>query len=374
MEKQKKLIIFHPLIAPYRLDLFNDMATKWNASIYLVYRRYWRFKNYDRDIRSKFKFTPQYIYPEGKEKGAGHFSFRYWKIIHKENPDYILVWEFGTMTLLAILYKYLFANKIKIITFCDDSPAMLSLCTFKHKIARNILSKFVDNIILASPITVEWFNKKFNKGIYFPIIRNDEIARKYLYDEKINEYSSILANELSLKQKNIFLFVGRLDPEKNVTTLLHAFFKISNSEKDILLIVGNGSKEEEYKNFIKYNNIKNILLLGRKEGKELIAIYNLADIFILPSFYDPFGAVTNEALLYGCFSIISNKAGSSCLIENDQNGFLFSPNAEDELCKLLINSKNKIKRTQNYLPKPNLMLDSYKNLFNKLTIKLFNEK
>ena len=374
MEKQKKLIIFHPLIAPYRLDLFNDMATKWNASIYLVYRRYWRFKNYDRDIRSKFKFTPQYIYPEGKEKGAGHFSFRYWKIIHKENPDYILVWEFGTMTLLAILYKYLFANKIKIITFCDDSPAMLSLCTFKHKIARNILSKFVDNIILASPITVEWFNKKFNKGIYFPIIRNDEIARKYLYDEKINEYSSILANELSLKQKNIFLFVGRLDPEKNVTTLLHAFFKISNSEKDILLIVGNGSKEEEYKNFIKYNNIKNILLLGRKEGKELIAIYNLADIFILPSFYEPFGAVTNEALLYGCFSIISNKAGSSCLIENDQNGFLFSPNAEDELCKLLINSKNKIKRTQNYLPKPNLMLDSYKNLFNKLTIKLFNEK
>lgn len=374
MNIQKKLLIFHPLIAPYRLDLFNDMALKWNASIYLIYRKYWRFKNYDEDIRSKFKFTPQYIYPDGKEKGAGHFSFRYWKIIHKEDPDCILVWEFGTMTLLTILYKYLFAKKFQIITFCDDSPAMLSQCTFKHKIARNILSKFIDNIILASPVTLEWFNKEFNKGVYFPIIRDDKIARKELDEEKINEYSTFLANKLSLKQKNIFLFVGRLDPEKNVATLLNAFSKISNSEKDALLIVGNGSKEQEYKNFIQHNNIKNILLLGRKEGKELIAIYNLADIFILPSFYEPFGAVTNEALLYGCFTIVSNKAGSSCLIKNNQNGFIFSPYSEDELCKLLINSKNKIKHTQNYQPKPNLMLDSYKNLFNKLTISLFYEK
>lgn len=373
-DKHKKLLVFHPLIAPYRLDLFNDIATRWNASIYLVYRRYWRFKNYDKDVRSKFKFEPRYIYPEGKEKSSGHFSLRYWKIIRKENPDYVFVWEFGTITLLTILYKYFFVKNFKIITFCDDSPAMLSQCTFKHRIARNFLSKFVDNAILASSLTVKWFNEKFNKGVYFPIIKDDGIARKYLYDENINEDSSLLAEKLSIRQKNIFLFVGRLDAEKNVMTLIRAFSRMYNKEEDVLLIVGTGSKEQEYKSFVQQNNIKNILLLGRKEGRELISIYNLADIFILPSSYEPFGAVTNEALVYGCFTIVSNKAGSNCLIENGKNGFVFSPNSEDELCWLLIQAKDKIRHTQNYLPKPNLMLETYKDLFNKLTITLFNEK
>lgn len=374
IDNRKKILVFHPLIAPYRLDLFNDMATKWNASIYLVYRKYWRFKNYDKDIRSRFKFEPKYIYSEGNEKGSGHFSFHYWKIIHKENPHCVIVWEFGTITFLTILYKFLFAKKFKIITFCDDSPAMLSHCSFKHKLARNLLSKFVDNMILASTLTVKWFNEKYGKGVYFPIIINDEIARKYLYDKNINVDSSLLADKLSIKHKNIFLFVGRLDPEKNVMTLIHAFSKMFNNEEDVLLIVGNGSKEQEYKDYIQQNNIKNILLLGRKEGRELIAIYNLSDIFILPSLYEPFGAVTNEALVYGCFAVVSNKAGSNCLIKNGINGFVFSPDSENELCMLLRQAKEKIKHTQNYLPKPNLMQETYKDFFDKLTKSLFNEK
>ena len=354
-----KVIVFHPLIAPYRLDLFNDMATQWNASIYLVFRKYWRFKNYDRDIRSKFKFTPHYIYTEKKEKRTEYSPLPYWKILHREKPNYVFVSEFGPSTIF--------------ITFCDDSQDMIVHTTYKHKIARRVLSIFMDNIILSSPIVANWFKENFKKGVFFPIIRDDEIARANLYKSHINEYSKSLANQISANGKNIFLFVGRLAPEKNIKTLINAFQKTAEKE-DLLLIVGNGSLEKEFRKYILSENIKNILLLGRREGNELAAIYNIADIFILPSLHECFGAVTNEALIYGCFSIISNKAGSSCLIKEGENGFTFTPESEEELCEAIIKSKHKIKHTNNYQPKPILMKASYKELFNNLTQKIFNEK
>ena len=56
---------------------------------------------------------------------------------------------------------------------------------------------------------------------------------------------------------------------------------------------------------------------------------------MLPSHLEPFGAVTNEALLAGCYALVSNKAGSSCLIEDGVNGFTFSPKDEKRLSSLM---------------------------------------
>lgn len=368
---KNKIVVFHPLIAPYRLDLFNDIATKWGASIYLVYRKYWRFQNYDKEVSSRFKFVPNYIYRETNEnKGAGGISLQYWRILHKENPDYVFVWEFGTITILTILYKLIFFRKYKIITFCDDSGDMLQNARFRHKVARTIIANFLNNVVVSSPEVQSWFRRRYNLGIFFPIIRDDKIARSRLESDVVLRYSEKVSRDLSIVNKNIFLFVGRLDPEKNVGELIKVFQDVSE-ENDLLLIVGSGTKESEYAQYVKRNNITNIFFLGRKEGDELIAIYNLADVFILPSLYEPFGAVTNEALIFGCFSIISDKAGSRCLIENGVNGFIFSPNSKTELGQAIIMSRNKIKDKVKQFPKPNLMKVTYREFFNKLTKEVF---
>lgn len=46
---------------------------------------------------------------------------------------------------------------------------------------------------------------------------------------------------------------------------------------------------------------------------------------MLLSFQEAFGAVVNEALLAGCKCIVSEKAGSQCLVENDKNGYVVNP-------------------------------------------------
>lgn len=67
------------------------------------------------------------------------------------------------------------------------------------------------------------------------------------------------------------------------------------------------------------------------EGEELFAWYDVADVHILASCQEAFGAVTNEALIAGCFSVVSKKAGSQCLIKDGVNGFNVDPDSIEDI-------------------------------------------
>jgi glycosyltransferase involved in cell wall biosynthesis len=43
----------------------------------------------------------------------------------------------------------------------------------------------------------------------------------------------------------------------------------------------------------------------------LPAVYRAADVFVLPSVYEPFGVVVNEAMLCGCAVIVSDRVGAA---------------------------------------------------------------
>ena len=64
---------------------------------------------------------------------------------------------------------------------------------------------------------------------------------------------------------------------------------------------------------------------------KLIVWYNIATALVLASYQEAFGAVTNEALLAGCYVLVSKKAGSACLVEPGVNGYTFNPMNEEEL-------------------------------------------
>ena len=117
------------------------------------------------------------------------------------------------------------------------------------------------------------------------------------------------------------MYVGRLVEFKNLARVLDAFSR-SNSNA-VMIIVGDGPEKKDLEERARKIN-KEIIFTGRFEGDELYAWYNLANVFILASYKEPFGAVANEALLAGCRVVVSNKAGSSCLV-NESNGEVFEP-------------------------------------------------
>lgn len=334
---KKKLLVFHPIIAPYRIDLFNTLSKSYEMKFCMFHRNMIDQKFDYNKISEQFMFTPVIL---DKFYNLPFLKIRKHIIstIKEFNPDIILVPECGYVTIIVTLYKKLFNKQYKVISIIDDSYDMLinnNQFSKKHEWSEKILIPLLDNIINVEPRVVSFFQKKYKKGIYFPIIQDEQKIRN-IYKEVL-PISEKYINQYQLKGKKVLLFVGRLVNVKNIDFAINSFIQASLKDT-CLVIIGNGTEENRLKQLA--SNNENIIFTGRLEGEALYAWYNIAEIFILPSRLEPFGAVTNEALIGGCFSLISNKAGSSCLIEEGSNGYTFNPYNEKEFINILQKSIN----------------------------------
>ncbi|MDR0799683.1 MAG: glycosyltransferase, partial [Dysgonamonadaceae bacterium] len=130
------------------------------------------------------------------------------------------------------------------------------------------------------------------------------------------------------------LFIGSLDYRKNILSLVDACLSISNDKPFILNIIGNGPLECELKDKIKNSNTINYL--GTVPNTEIFPYISQSDALILPSIFDGWGAVVNEALMCGTPVITSNNCGASVLLDNKERGYVFSVK-KNNLQEVIIN-------------------------------------
>lgn len=324
-----RLLIFHRVIAPYRIDFFNDLSKAFETRVCLQYKNLLNQKfDYDR-IAAQFEFTPIYLKELFRLKSTV-FSKGYWKLLNDFQPDMVLVSEFGLDCILTLLHKRIWHKRYKIVSICDDSYNMVAdnndFSTLHRKLRQWITPK-LDELVLVEPQVTAWYQEKYRKGFCFPIIKDDLVARKEYY--RLLSKSHATAQQFHLIGKRVFLFVGRLVALKNVETIIKAFSSLHDSEA-VLVIIGDGTERERLVQIAKDIKEK-VIFTGRLEGDALYQWYNIANVFVLASYQESFGAVTNEALLAGCKCLISCKAGSQCLIENGKNGYTFQPMDISEL-------------------------------------------
>lgn len=329
----KKLLIFHPTIAPYRIDFFNDLYRAFETKVCL---QYWNLRDQTFDyekIYAQFAFKPYYL-KEVLKLGGRSVWGGIWKHLNEFNPDVVLVSEYGITALMVLLHRFLKRKNYKVISICDDSYNMLAEkneFSMLHRMARRLVVPGLDDLVLVEPKAAEWYQEHYGKGFCFPIIKKEEKARvEYL---QALELSKQLRKVHDLESKKVFLFVGRLVKIKNVDTAIRAFACLDQG-KNAFVVVGDGPERKKWESLAQQLKA-NVLFTGRKEGDELNAWYDIAEVFVLPSYLEPFGAVTNEALLAGCYALVSYKAGSSYLIKNGVNGFTFSPKEMEQLTLLM---------------------------------------
>lgn len=365
---RKKLLVFHPTIAPYRIDFFNDLCANFDTKICLRYENLRDQKFNYTLISNQFSFKPYYLNMVF-EKGGFFYSKDYWNILDQFQPDIVVVEEFNLSAVLVLLHKKIKRKKYKIVSICDDSYNMVAEhndFSKIHRIARKFITPLIDDLILVEPKVVNWYQKKYRKGFWFPIIK-DEFKARLAY-KRVLDGAYRVFQEFKEVPENVYLFVGRLVAIKNVHTIIESFSAL-DQKKNLLVVVGDGDEYTSLSEFASKLNL-NVFFAGRLEGDELYKWYCLADFFVLASIQEAFGAVTNEALLAGCVCLISEKAGSSCLIEEGLNGYTFNPLNSDELTvkmKKVITMKQKRKNTEIL---PNKMKYSYKELMEKLINRL----
>lgn len=135
------------------------------------------------------------------------------------------------------------------------------------------------------------------------------------------------------KRKNEFLFIGRLEEQKNLFNLIKAVAKIDMR----LIIYGDGSLKKSLKKYALRLKI-NVVFKNRIANKRLPDIYNQYKYFILPSLYEGNPKTLLEAMSCGCICIGTNVNGIKEIIKPGYNGILIkgtnSTNIYDKLTEI----------------------------------------
>lgn len=130
-------------------------------------------------------------------------------------------------------------------------------------------------------------------------------------------------NELiSKKKQRQILYVGRFSDEKNIKSLIKVFQKINRQQsiKWKLILVGSGNLQNDM------TDLSDIEIYPFKKANELKILAQNADIFCLPSIYEPWGVVVHEFAAFGKALLLSTKCGSrQTFLIDGFNGYSFNP-------------------------------------------------
>ena len=127
--------------------------------------------------------------------------------------------------------------------------------------------------------------------------------------------------------KKIALYVGRVDPEKQVGLVLEAFCEAYNSIPDtILVIVGDGVDKPRLESRVdKLGLDGRVKFLGRVTPPDLYELYKVGDVFVTASEIETQGIVLIEAAATGLPLIAVNAGAVGEICVDGKNGFLCAP-------------------------------------------------
>ena len=143
------------------------------------------------------------------------------------------------------------------------------------------------------------------------------------YPPRVDEQSSLRVEAGNLKPRTYLLYVGAIQPRKNLSVLIEAFEKIKKEKPDFKLVLA-GQKawlwEDVIRRIADSPHKKDIIITGTISFAERNALYHNAAVFVFPSLYEGFGIPILEAFASGVPVVC---ARNSSLVEVGGNAALF---------------------------------------------------
>jgi len=135
-----------------------------------------------------------------------------------------------------------------------------------------------------------------------------------------------LREEYDLPEK-FLLYVGNIEPRKNLATLLRALGTFTDDDRPPLVIVGQKHLDDRAfaRAYCQCSFVDDVTFTGYVETDDLLLLYNLATVFVYPSLYEGFGLPALEALQSGVAVVTSNHSslpevvGEAALTANPEN-------------------------------------------------------
>ncbi|MCK8828049.1 glycosyltransferase family 4 protein [Natroniella acetigena] len=166
-----------------------------------------------------------------------------------------------------------------------------------------------------------------------------KVIRNGVKEENFSaQYDGNFRTNFAHPEENIVFFIGRLVQEKGVQVLLEAVPQILKySPQTKFIIAGNGPKEDDLKSQARRLGIaQHVYFTGYAREKLRNSLYQIADVAVFPSLYEPFGIVALEAMITKTPLVGSDVGGLGEIIEHRRNGLKTYPDDSKSLASNIL--------------------------------------
>jgi glycosyltransferase involved in cell wall biosynthesis len=258
-----------------------------------------------------------------------------WGIFHRlRKGRFDVAWVFGYNRLVSL--NAIFAAKLLGIPVILRAESNLhdhrrSATTLA---AKRIYARFL-RATISSVVPIGKSNQEYWKhylGEDFPMspmpyaVDNNFFRRKAL--EAAPQRESY-RRELGLEAgRPVILFASKLQTRKRCIDLVEAFIRLASSPETApaayLLIVGDGEERAHLEARARESGLSGICFLGFRNQTELPRIYDLCDVFVLPSHNETWGLIVNEVMNAGRPIVVTEQVGCQPdLVHDGFNGFVY---------------------------------------------------
>lgn len=308
--------------------LFKKFASNINYSYHLPERTSCVFIQHAGFSTDFQRENTRYIIKNVHERGP-LYIFQLMQEVKRMNPDAVLMHSLLSPR-FQIFARLIFGKKTKLLVQNHGEKPARGYRLFLQKIAGRCVSGFLF-------VSKEQGDCWVKKGI----IRDS----KQIYEVMEGSTSFTLANKtearLSLGINGasfLFLWVGRLNQNKDPLTILKAFKELvqQRPEATLWMVYSETGLLEEVRAFINTHGLENnVYLKGKIPHAELENYYRAADYFILGSHYEGSGYALCEAMACGCVPVVTDIPSFRAMCENGNYGYLFQPGDVVKLVEIL---------------------------------------
>lgn len=343
----KKILLLTNILTPYRIyfyDLLSKNFKEENIDFKVIVtsktepNRNWYYKDFERDYTilsdGKILKLPNNIFI--------HLNFDITNLLEKYGPDIVI--SAGTYLYPALWtvlhnrkklkYKVYYWSEAHLYEERNYSPVKIYL---REKIRQFIFKKF-DGFWYGGKLSLEFINKYCNKKsikIFVPnLIDNNFFNTSFLFDS--NDKIDFRKKYGVPDNKIIMICPARLTWVKGQLEFLKIFKTSPHKDKFFILFVGDGDMMTEIIDFA--NDLNCVKFLGYRNQDEILELYSLSNILLLPSLSDPNPLTCIEALWCGLSILVSKNVGNYPeVVEEGKNGFVFDYKNIDTLDSALYN-------------------------------------
>lgn len=230
-----------------------------------------------------------------KTKKTRQYYLAIWKEL-KNHYDIVHVHGNSATITIELIMAKLRGNKVRIAHCHNSTCDNIKI----HKMLLPVFGKVCTHGFACSKVAGDWLFGKRN----YKILQNGFDTKKFIFN---SEKRTIIRNQMELQDKFVIGNVARFNNQKNHPYLLEIFKNIAKKKKEVfLLLVGDGPDLEKIQNMINNHPYKNrIIYYGITDRVE--DVYNIMDVFVLPSKHEGLGIVFLEAQINGLPVVTSDQ-------------------------------------------------------------------